>query len=99
MRLKLEYGKAVMGEESVFIPGERLRITAENMKTTSLFIVTDKYEKKLCAPSSGKLTLNKELDGDIRFAYIKAVRGIGKFSAICAVTNPIYFDQNKEELN
>lgn len=99
VRLKLEYGKAVMGEEAVFIPGEKLRITAENMKTTSLFIVTDKYEKKLCAPSSGKLTLNKELDSDVRFAYIKAVRGIGKFSAICAVTNPIYFNQNKEELN
>ena len=83
----------VMGEEAVFIPGEKLRITAENMKMTSLILVTDKYEKKLCRPSNGSITLSESIDSDVKFAYIKAVKGIGKLSAICAVTNPIYFNK------
>lgn len=97
VKLKLEYGEAVMGDEAVFSPDKKLKITAENMKMTSLILVTDKYEKKLCHSSCGKITLSEHLDSGVSFAYIKAVKGIGKFSHICAVTNPIYFSNNKEE--
>ena len=93
VRLKLEYADTLTGGEAVFSPIEKLRITAENMKMTSLILVTDQYEKKLCRPSNGSITLSEPIDSDVKFAYIKAVKGIGKFSAICAVTNPIYFNK------
>ncbi|MGN0448542.1 MAG: CehA/McbA family metallohydrolase [Acutalibacteraceae bacterium] len=96
VRLKLEYGETVMGGKALFSPREKLKITAENMKMTSLVLVTDKYEKKLCSPSNGELTLSESIDSNIKFAYVKALKGIGKASVICAVTNPIYFN-NKEE--
>ncbi|MDD6275331.1 MAG: CehA/McbA family metallohydrolase [Clostridia bacterium] len=99
VRLKLKYGEAVMGDETAFKPCEKLGITAENLKMTSLILVTDKYEKKLCRPSNGKIEIAEPLCSDIEFAYIKAVKGIGKASVICAITNPIYFKNNKEELN
>ncbi len=97
VRLKLEYGKAVMGDKTAFSPDGTLKITAENMKRTSLILVTDKYEKMLCSRQNGKTVINEPLKDNIAFAYIKAVRGIGKFSEICAVTNPIYFNTDKEE--
>lgn len=99
VKLKTEYGEAITGDETLYSSCEKLKITAENMKMTSLILVTDKYEKKLCGPSKGKVTLTEALNSDVAFAYIKAVRGIGKASSVCAVTNPIYFKNNKEELN
>lgn len=97
VKLKLEYADALMGDEAVFCLDKKLKITAENMKMTSLILVTDKYEKKLCHSSFGKTILSEHLVSGVSFAYIKAVSGIGKFSRICAVTNPIYFSNNKEE--
>lgn len=99
VRLNLEYGETGIGGETVFKSCEKLKITAENLKMTSLILVTDQYEKKLCRPSNGKLSLTEPLGSDVRFAYIKAVRGIGKAASVCAITNPIYFKNNKEEFN
>ena len=92
-------GKILSENLAIINMGIKYFYEALEMKTTSLFIVTDKYEKKLCRPSNGSITLSEPIDSDVKFAYIKAVKGIGRFSAICAVTNPIYFNQNKEELN
>ena len=62
-----------------------------NVKKVTL--VTDEGEKEINLENDvAKVTLE-----NVFFAYVKATKGFGKLKRICAISNPIYFINSKEE--
>ncbi len=82
--LKLKYGSCVMGQTAEIEEEIPLEIFAGTKKVT---LVTDKEEKEIRL-TDGYAAV--EL-GNVKFAYIKVYKGLGKLRRICAVSNPIYF--------
>lgn len=89
IRLDLKYGNARMGQKAEYCDSTPLEVYSNAKK---LILVTDKGEKEI--------TLNdgvaKIRTGKVRFAYVKAVKGFGRFKGISAISNPIYFSQEEK---
>ena len=58
---------------------------------SKVILVTDKYEQEI--------TIEKDMSEvpleNVLFAYVKVTKGLGRFKKICAVSNPIYFNQEE----
>lgn len=91
VKLLLTCGNAMMGD-TVRGYSNPLKIEAENLKGESLILVTDKGESVVEKYGFKSFTSETAVDGDIHFAYIKAVRRVGKSEYIRAITNPVYFE-------
>lgn len=85
--LSLRYGDAMMGDTVINKADTYLEIEAENLAGASLYLVTEKGEQLLCRGKkehTERVKLNRP-----RFAYLKAVKGKKRVSA---VSNPVYFE-------
>ena len=84
VKIRLNYGDAVMGQTAEYKENEWLEIFADTKKVT---LVTDKGEKELTLKDGHlKVRLKK-----VKFAYVKVHKGFGKLKRVCAISNPIYF--------
>lgn len=84
VRLNLKYGEFSMGDTAEY--SSDIPIIAES-NSGNLVLVTDKGEKSIKL-DNGKAEVKLE---KVSFAYIKALKGIGKTKIITAISNPIYF--------
>ena len=84
VKIKLTYDGYVMGQTAVYKESSYLEIYADAKKIT---LVTDKGEKELTLKDGHIKVRLKE----VKFAYIKVYKGLGKLKRICAISNPIYF--------
>lgn len=89
-RLLLSCGDIPMGGTAKADGGARLTVNARNLSGARLMLVTAGGEKLLCR---GKNEFREDVEiSGTGFAYVKAVRGAGKLSAVTAISNPIYFE-------
>lgn len=84
VRMSLTYGDCVMGQTAEYTEDIPLIIRSNSDKLT---LVTDKYEKEIRV-TGGSVRVKT---GNVKFAYVKALKGFGKLKRICAISNPIYF--------
>lgn len=89
-RLFLDYNGAKNGDTVKFDENIKLHVEAENLGGARLVLVTDYGEKEL-DKNSERVHINIKLS-EAKFAYVKAVKGKGKFEMLRAVSNPIYFE-------
>lgn len=89
IRLNLRYDNTTMGGTATFSNDISLEISSTSKKVV---LVTDQGEKEITVRNGAvKVPLSKT-----KFAYIKATKGIGKFKRVCAISNPIYFNDCEE---
>lgn len=86
IKLNLTYDNYTMGNTCVYNKNIPIVIECNNK---SFVLVTDKYEREIKTNCSKKEII---LDEKIKFAYVKVLKGIGKFKKIKAISNPIYFN-------
>ena len=85
VRLNLKYGDSSMGDTAKY--NSAIPLVAES-NVDRLILVTDKGEKSIkLTQGRGEIKPEK-----VKFAYVKAEKGFGKFKRITAVSNPIYFE-------
>ncbi len=93
-RLRLEYGNKIQGDTATFDKSIKLKIQASNLKGSTLKLVTDNGEKVLSKRCN---EFNKEIPIDCtKFAYIIATKGHKSLYRIKAISNPIYFEEDKK---
>lgn len=85
VRLNLKYDEFSMGDTAKYNPD--IPLVAES-NSCSLTVVTDRGEKAVRL-TDGKAIIKLE---KVKFAYVKAFKGIGSAKRITAVSNPIYFE-------
>lgn len=90
-RLFLEYNGTRLGDTAAYSKNEKLKIKAEKLSKAGLYLVTDNGEELICKGEKDTVEVETNIT-KTGFAYLKAVKGFGKLSAVCAISNPIYFD-------
>lgn len=84
VRINLKYGEFSMGDTAKHSTGIPL-VAESNAK--DLVLVTDRGEKSIkLIGGRAEIKLEK-----VKFAYVKALKGIGTSKRITSVSNPIYF--------
>lgn len=84
-------GDAFMGD-TVKNCENRINAEVENLKGENLILVTNNSETLIRKHCYGTVKTEISLPSDTGFAYLKAVRRVGKKEYVRAITNPIYFE-------
>lgn len=86
--IKLKYADTPMGGTAILSQNERLVIECNAKQVT---LVTDRCEQDLTV-TNGRVETKIE---NTKFAYVIVYKGAGKLRRITAVSNPIYFKEEK----
>lgn len=91
VKLFINCAGAIMGDT---VDGKErlLKIHGQNLKGDNIVLVTNHGETTVLTRCCGDTKTTLSLDGNITFAYIKAVHRSHKTEYVRAVTNPIYFN-------
>ena len=89
IRLNLRYADTVMGGTADYSKEIPLEIKSTAKK---VILVTDYGEKEITVNNGvAEVILQKT-----KFAYVKATKGICKLKRVCAISNPVYFNDSEE---